>query len=67
MARIDVDIDDEAAAVVMQRYDLRTTEAAVNFALRAVAAAPMSLEEAQAMRGAGWEGDLEEMRRSRIL
>ena len=66
MARTNVDIDDRACAEVMRRYDLKTKREAINFALRTVAAEPASLEEARAMRGIGWEGDLETMRSNRL-
>ena len=62
MARTNVDVDDEACAEVMRRYRLTTKREAVNFALRSLAAEPFSLEEARRMRGAGWDGDLDEMR-----
>ncbi len=62
MERIDIDIDDEACAAVMRRYELGTQREAVNFALRTLAAEPASLEEARALRGSGWEGDLDTMR-----
>ena len=62
MARTNVDIDDEACAAVMKRYCLATKREAVNFALRSLASEPFSIEEARRMRGAGWEGDLDEMR-----
>ena len=65
MTRTNIDIDDEAAAIVMKRYQLRTKRDAVNFALRTLAAEALSLEEALAMQGSGWEGDLDEMRASR--
>ena len=65
MARITIDIDDAACAEVMRRYKLTTAEEAVNFALRTVAAEPASLEEARAMRGSGWDGDLDAMRATR--
>ena len=66
MARTNVDIDEKACAEVMRRYDLATKREAINFALRTVAAERASLEEARAMRGIGWEGDLDEMRANRI-
>ena len=66
MARTNVDIDERACAEVMRRYDLATKREAINFALRTVAAERASLEEARAMRGSGWEGDLDEMRANRI-
>ena len=65
MTRTNVDIDDVACGEVMRRYQLATKREAVNFALRALAAEPLSLEEARKMRGSGWEGDLTEMRRGR--
>ena len=76
MARISVEIDEKACAEVMRRYKLASKEEAINLALRKVAAepspfkpsdvTPMSLEEARAMRGVGWDGDLDEMRSSRL-
>ena len=65
MSRTNIDIDDEACAVVMKRYQLATKRDAVNFALRALAAEPLTLDEARNLRGSGWEGDLDEMRGDR--
>ena len=65
MARTNVDIDDRACGEVMRRYRLRTKREAVNFALRALAAEPLDIVDARRLRGSGWEGDLEELRRSR--
>ena len=65
MARTNVNIDEEACLAVMRRYCLKTKRDAVNFALRAIAAEPLSVEEARNLRGSGWEGDLEEMRAGR--
>lgn len=62
MARNDADFDDEACAVVMERYGLTTQRDAVNLALRTLAAEPPTLDEARAMRGTGWDGDLAKMR-----
>ncbi len=67
MGRTNIDIDDILIARVMDRYQLRTKREAVDFALRSVASEPMSVEEALAMRGSGWDGDLEQMRQSRIV
>ena len=68
MARTNIDIDDASCAVVMRRYGLKTKRDAVNFALRRLAREidPMSVEEVRAMRGTGWEGDLEAMRNDRV-
>ena len=65
MSRTNIDIDEDACDVVMQRYHLATKREAVNFALRTLAAEPLSLEKARGLRGSGWEGDLEEMRAAR--
>jgi Arc/MetJ family transcription regulator len=65
MARTNIDIDEGACRVVMQRYQLATKRDAVNFALRAVAGEPLSLEKSRELRGSGWVGDLAAMRGSR--
>ena len=65
MSRTNIDIDDEACAAVMRRYRLASKREAVNLALRTLAAEPLSLDEARRLRGSGWEGDLDEMRRIR--
>jgi Arc/MetJ family transcription regulator len=65
MARTNVDLDDVACRAVMERYQLSTKRDAVNFALRTVAAEPLDLDSARALRGSGWDGDLDEMRSSR--
>ena len=49
------DIDDQACAEVMRRYRLPTKRAAINFALRTLAAEPrLSVAETRALRGIGW-------------
>ena len=65
MARTNIDIDDTACSVVMSRYHLATKRDAVNFALRTLAAEPLDLEAARQLRGSGWDGDLDELRRAR--
>jgi len=65
MTRTNVDIDDEACAIVMRRYQLTTKRDAINFALRTLAAEPLGLDEARKLRGAGWIGNLDEMRTHR--
>lgn len=66
MARTNVDIDEQACAAVMRRYGLGTKREAVNFALRELAA-EISVDEARALKGSGWEGDLEQMRGARAF
>ncbi|MDE0103784.1 MAG: type II toxin-antitoxin system VapB family antitoxin [Bryobacterales bacterium] len=65
MARTNIDIDDEACAIVMRRFHLKTKRDAVNLSLRTLAAEPLSLGEARRLRGSGWEGDLDELRGDR--
>lgn len=64
MSRTNIDIDDAVIAKVMEWYGLKTKREAVDFALRRLVPEPMTTEEALAMRGSGWDGDLMEMRRS---
>lgn len=64
MGRTNIEIDEELIERVMRRYGLRTKRAAVDLALRRLDVEPMTKEEALAMQGTGWEGDLDEMRTS---
>ena len=65
MSRTKVDIDDEACADIMHRYGLSTKSESINLALRTLADKPLSIDEARRLRGLGWEGDLDGVRRSR--
>lgn len=62
MGRTSIEIDDELVARVVRRYGLATKCAAVDLALRRLDVAPMSRDEALAMRGTGSEGGLDELR-----
>jgi Arc/MetJ family transcription regulator len=62
IARTNIDIDDELVQSVMNRYGLKTKREAVELALRRLVGEPLSLDDALAMEGSGWEGDLEQMR-----
>jgi len=65
MAKITVSADRELVERVMRKHGLRTKARAVEFALRQVAGYdPKRILELQ---GSGWEGDLEQMRRTRNL
>jgi Arc/MetJ family transcription regulator len=66
MGRTNIDIDEDACRSVMSRYHLSTKREAVNFALRSLASEPLDSDSARAMRGSGWEGDLEGMRSGRV-
>jgi Arc/MetJ family transcription regulator len=62
MGRTNIEIDDELVERVMRRYRLPSKRAAVDLALRRLAGDPMSRDEALAMEGNGWAGDLDALR-----
>lgn len=62
MARTNVDVDEKLVVRVMERYGLRSKRAAIDLALRRLDLEPMSRDEVLAMRGSGWDGDLDEFR-----
>jgi Arc/MetJ family transcription regulator len=64
MTRTNVDLDDKLVRRVMRRYGLPSKRAAIDLALRRLDLQPMSRKQALEMRGSGWEGDLDEMRRN---
>lgn len=57
-------VDDELVERVKKLYGLRTTREAIDFALRKVAGRKYTPRDTLDLRGMGWEGDLQEMRRS---
>jgi Arc/MetJ family transcription regulator len=59
-------VDDDLIAGVMRIYRLPTKREAVDYALRKLLAEPLSRDDALAMQGSGWQGDLDAMRRSRV-
>ena len=61
--RTNIEIDDDLVARAMRMYRLKSKREAVDLALRRLVAEPMTAEEARAMEGSGWTGDLDEMRR----
>ena len=67
MARTNVVVDDELVERVMTRYSLRTKRDAIDFALRKAVGEVMSKEDALAMRGVGWDGNLDEIRSPMII
>lgn len=59
--RTNIEIDDLLIDRAMRIYRLNSKREAVDFALRKLVSG-MSREEALAMEGSGWGGDLDEMR-----
>jgi Arc/MetJ family transcription regulator len=65
MGRTNVVVDDELVEKVMRLYGFHTKRAAIDFALRAVAG-ESDRRKLLELRGIGWKGDLNEMRRARF-
>lgn len=70
-SRTSVEVDDGLAGEVMHRFGLATRQEAVELALRRLvgppaAEPPASREFLLGLEGMGWDGDLDEMRRSRV-
>ena len=65
MGRTNVVLDDELIARVMKTYRLPTKRAAIDFALRTLMGGA-ERRDMLALEGAGWEGDLAAIRRSRV-
>jgi Arc/MetJ family transcription regulator len=68
VSRTNIDIDDELVARAMRIYGLRTKREAVDLALRRLVGGISSDPHhgMLALRGIGWEGDLDELRRSKV-
>jgi Arc/MetJ family transcription regulator len=66
VSRTNIDLDDALVARVMERYGLKTKKEAVDLALRRLIGGTMTREEALAMEGSGWDGDLQMLRRDRM-
>ena len=60
--RTNIELDDDLVEAVMQLYGTRSKKEAVDLALRRLVGARLSADEAIAMEGSGWEGDLDQMR-----
>lgn len=61
MSRTNIDLDDTMVEAAMQRYGLRTKKEVVDLALRNLVGGVMTKEQALAMEGFGWDGDLDEI------
>lgn len=61
MTRTNIDIDDALLEQAMQLFGTTTKKETVELALRRLVGKAMTREEALAMRGTGWDGDLDEM------
>lgn len=66
MSRTNIDLNDELVEEAMRRYGLATKKDAVDLALKRLVGPPLTHDFLRSLRGVGWEGDLEEMRGSKI-
>lgn len=66
VSRTNIDVDDRLIDEVMRRYGVTTKRAAVDLALRRLVSEPLDRDAALALEGSGWDGDLDELRTSRI-
>ena len=64
MGRTNIELDDDLVAEVMRRHGVRTKREAVDLALRRLVGAPLTPDFLDGLRGLGWEGDLDELRRT---
>jgi Arc/MetJ family transcription regulator len=62
MSRTNIELDDTLVEMAMRRYGLKTKREVVQLALERLVGGVMTREEALAMEGFGWEGDLDEIR-----
>lgn len=65
--RTNIEIDDELMAEAMKALGVKSKREAVAESLRRTVRAARQLQAWREMRGAGWEGDLDEMRTSKYL
>jgi len=66
MSKISIDLDDELVAEAMRRYNLSTKQEAVDLALCRLVGPRLTSQDIDTVRGIGWAGDLEELRRNEI-
>ncbi|MCC5950313.1 MAG: type II toxin-antitoxin system VapB family antitoxin [Nitriliruptoraceae bacterium] len=62
MSRTNIDLDDDVVKAAMQLYGTKSKKETVDLALRRLVGARLSVDEAIALEGSGWEGDLDRMR-----
>jgi len=65
--RTNIEIDDKLMAEAMEALGVRTKREAVEEALRRAVRARRQLLAFEALRGIGWEGDLDDMRTSKYI
>jgi Arc/MetJ family transcription regulator len=65
--RTNIEIDDALMAEAMQALGVKTKREAVHEALKRLVRAKRQLAAWDALRGSGWDGDLDDMRTSKYV
>lgn len=60
--RTNIELDDDIVEAAMRLYGTRSKKETVDLALRRLVGSRLGTEEALALEGSGWEGDLDRMR-----
>ncbi len=60
--RTNIELDDDVLRRAMALYGTRTKKETVDLALRRLVGDRLTIDEALAMEGTGWEGDLDVLR-----
>lgn len=66
LVRTNVVIDDRLIKRVMRRYGFRTKRETIDYALRRLDGSDDPWTAMLELEGSGWDGDLDEMRRTRF-
>jgi Arc/MetJ family transcription regulator len=67
MGRTNIELDDTLIEMAMRRYGLTTKREVVQLALERLVGGVMTKDQALAMEGSGWDGDLDEIRGKVII
>ncbi len=67
MSRTNIELDDTLVEMAMRRYGLKTKREVVQLALERLVGGVMTKQQALAMEGSGWDGDLDEIRGKVII
>lgn len=60
--RTNIELDDRLVEQAMRLYGTRTKRETVDLALRRLVGEGLSMRDALALEGSGWDGDLEQLR-----
>ncbi len=60
--RTNIELDDDIVEAAMRLYGTRSKKETVDLALRRLVGTRLTVDEAIALEGSGWEGDLDRMR-----